>query len=82
MTGAVLPVLPLREQAGALLAVMRDTRTQQVAADLIGMARAPLARLEAGEANPTLDRLERIAADYGYAIELRAVPLHPDGRSP
>lgn len=61
------------------VAVIRELRerarlTQQDLARRAGTSQPAVARLEAGEANPNLATLERLAEAAGCELELRVVP--------
>jgi transcriptional regulator with XRE-family HTH domain len=59
--------------------VCRDTRSrldlsQQAVADRVGISRCYLARVESGQANPTLALTERLGDALGLRLELLALP--------
>lgn len=62
--------MSLAEQAGALLAEKRraDGETLKTVAARAKMSPPALSELESGRANPTLERLERIAEAYGFGF--------------
>jgi transcriptional regulator with XRE-family HTH domain len=63
----------LRSSAGELLKELRGEKSRTTAAAELGMSRPALIALEEGQANPTLDRLERLADSYGVTFVLVAV---------
>jgi transcriptional regulator with XRE-family HTH domain len=63
---------PLAKQLGDLLTKARGTRSRRGMAADLGLAPATLISLEAGTINPTLARVEQMAAAYGIELELKA----------
>jgi len=49
--------------------------TQRDLADRVGTSQSAIAKLEQGDANPTIDTLTRCAAAAGFAVHLTLVPL-------
>lgn len=62
--------LSLAEAVGSVLRSYRETRglSQVDAAKILGISAPGLHAIEAGKANPTLDRLERIAEAYDVVL--------------
>ena len=54
--------------------------TQQQLAEVTGIARADISRLENGTGNPSLRTLKRLAAGMGMALKLEFVPIPPAGQ--
>lgn len=48
--------------------------TQEQFADRCGLQRSYVARLESGDANPTVGTLMRLLAEFGQVLRLQAVP--------
>jgi len=76
-----------RAEAGALrypVAVFEIRKTmgltQQQFADLVHMTRRQIAEMERGEANPTLESLQRIAKIFGFSVGF--VPRTPSDDEP
>lgn len=65
----------LAEHVGAVLKELRGDEQRAAAAVKLGIPRPNLIQLEEGRANPTLERLERVAAGYGYRLLVTAEPL-------
>lgn len=63
----------LRSSAGELLKELRGEESRTAAAAKLGMSRPALIALEEGQANPTLDRLDRLADAYGVDLVLVAI---------
>lgn len=64
----------LKRAVGAVLITARGTRTlRDVAGQLGWLSHVNLLRLEAGDANPTLERLAKVAAAYGGHLEVTFV---------
>ncbi|MBI4317511.1 MAG: helix-turn-helix domain-containing protein [Chloroflexi bacterium] len=63
--------------AGDVLLKMRMDYglTQQQLADKVGVKRAYIARVESGDANPTVRTLGRILAPFGLSLSLSAKPI-------
>ena len=53
--------------------------SQRALADLLGMRQPQVARLEAGDVNPTVDTLARLSRGLGLHIR---IDITPDGQSP
>jgi DNA-binding XRE family transcriptional regulator len=53
--------------------------TLDAAATLTGLAADELGRLEAGQADPTLATLGRVAASYGYQVRISVEPAATAG---
>lgn len=73
----------LAEQVGEVLAEARGERSRYAIAEALGWASpVNLLRLESGEDNPTLKRLEEVAAALGGHLEVEFVFdfADPDGR--
>lgn len=71
----------LAEQVGQVLAEARGERSRYAIAEALGWSSpVNLLRLEAGEDNPTLRRVEQVAAALGGRIEVRFVE-EPGGRA-
>lgn len=66
----------LSAQVGTVLALARGNRTRQELAARLGCRPVSLLRVERGEDNPTLRRLERIAAAYGGRLRMEFVGPH------
>lgn len=49
--------------------------TQRDLAERVGTSQSAIAKLEQGDANPTIDTLARCAAAAGFAVHLTLVPL-------
>ncbi len=49
--------------------------TQRDLAERVGTSQSAIAKLEQGDANPTIDTLARCAAAAGFAVQLTLVPL-------
>lgn len=66
----------LAQQFGAILAKARSDsgRSLNAQARELGVAVPTLHTYEHGRANPTLDKVEDLAAQYGVQIEFRLVP--------
>ena len=64
--------VPLTEQLGAGLRRVREARgrSQRGQAADLGIAGNTLRELEEGTANPTLDRIERLADDLGVEVTI------------
>lgn len=56
--------------------------TQQELADNLGLSQPYIARLESGEANPTLSVMGRILATLGFRISTDTAPLIPTNDIP
>lgn len=63
----------LAAQVGQLLKDLRGDTSRTAAAARLGISRPVLIALEEGRANPTLDRLQRVAGAYGVELEVTAV---------
>lgn len=76
------PEHSLASQAGRLLESARDARgkSRRELATELGLADTSLLSLEHGRDNPTLERLERIAAGYGVRFELTTKPIPTEER--
>lgn len=69
------PARQLKLAVGAALKTARGARTlRDVAGQLGWIAHVNLLRLEAGDINPTLERLAKVAAAYGGHLEVTFVP--------
>lgn len=67
--------MTLAEEVGAALEAARGDRTRrQLAADN-NISNTALLNIEHGRANPTLERLERLAEAYGVRLHITAEPL-------
>jgi transcriptional regulator with XRE-family HTH domain len=66
----------LAVQVGRLLKDLRGETSRTEAAARLGVARPVLIRLEEGQDNPTLERIERVATAYG--VELCVTAVNPD----
>jgi transcriptional regulator with XRE-family HTH domain len=51
--------------------------TQRELAERVGTSQSAIARLEQGQANPTIETLMRCAAATGHALRLEFVPVDP-----
>ncbi len=51
--------------------------TQKELADKVGVSQTYIAKLEGGEANPTLDRIGSLLAVLGLSLTTGAAPLSP-----
>jgi transcriptional regulator with XRE-family HTH domain len=70
---------------GTLLRQTRETKgiTLDALADEHGITKGTLADLERGEDNPTLDRVDRVAAMYGLTLTLAPItPAHTKRNRP
>jgi transcriptional regulator with XRE-family HTH domain len=65
----------LAAQVGGVLKELRGDTQRAAAAAALGIPRPNLIQLEEGRANPTLERLERVAAGYGYRLVVTAERL-------
>lgn len=65
--------MTLAEQVGELLTEVRGDKPRRALARELDVAASTLVAVETGRANVTLARLERLAAGYGVALEVRAV---------
>ena len=65
----------LSEAVGRQYAVARKDKglTQQQVADVSGVKRPNIARLEGGKHSPTVDMLARVAASMGMQLEISLV---------
>lgn len=65
----------LGESVGKMYALARKERglTQQEVAEISGVKRPNIARLEGGKHSPTVDMLARVADSMGMCLELRLV---------
>ena len=65
----------LGEAVGKMYAMARKERgfTQQEVAEVSGVKRPNIARLEGGKHSPTVDMLARVAESMGMYLELRLV---------
>lgn len=70
--------MTLAEQVGVELERIRNGRSRRELAEMLGCAPQVLLRLERGDANPTLARLERVAAVYGIELVVKAKPRPVD----
>lgn len=70
----------LAEQVGRLLAAMREASgiSRRGLAQELGISDTSLLEIEHGRANPTLDRLERLAEGYGVTLAITATPRRED----
>lgn len=59
---------PLARQLGRILETARGARSRRSLADDLDVSNTTLISLEAGTSNPTLERVERMAAGYGVEI--------------
>lgn len=64
-----------------IIKAMLDTRneksiTQKQLADITGIPQADISRLENGNANPSLQTLQRLANGMGMRLKLEFVPLN------
>ena len=55
--------------------------SQQKLADMTGIDRADISRLENGNANPSLNTIERIASALGKRIDIRFYDINPKVKS-
>lgn len=62
--------MTLAAQVGEALTEARGERARAEVARALGIVPISLLRLERGDANPTLGRLEHIAAAYGVELEI------------
>ena len=63
-----------------LIKAMLDARTEQnlsqrQLSEKTGITQADICKIEAGEANPTLQTLKRLAAGLGMSLELKFKPI-------
>lgn len=56
--------------------------TQKSLADKLGISQPYIAKLEAGEANPTLGAVGSLLATLGYRLVTQTAPLYPEPVSP
>lgn len=56
--------------------------TQKTLAEKLGISQPYIAKLEAGEANPTLGTVGSVLATLGYRLVTQTAPLHPEPVSP
>lgn len=70
------PTTPLAAQVGAQLTAAREAsgKSRRAFAAELGVADTTLLALEHGRANPTLRRLEDVAASYGLELTVEARP--------
>lgn len=68
--------MTLAADIGAQLAAARTAsgRSRRALAAELGLADTTLLEVERGDANPTLRRLEELAAGYGLTITITATP--------
>lgn len=64
--------MTLAEEFGRLLTDARGDRSRRDLAGELGVSATTLLSIEHGRANPTLDRVERLAAAYGLEVHLSA----------
>lgn len=66
----------LAGRVGSALMAAREAagRTRPQVAQQLGMSTEVLARVERGDVNSTLERLERVALAYGVELHVSAVP--------
>lgn len=62
--------MTLAEELGRLLTEARGERSRRDLAEQIGVSNTTLLSIEHGRANPTLERVERLAEAYGCTIHL------------
>ena len=66
---------PLTQQLAELLVAARADEPRRSFARRVGLANSTLVAVEAGADNPTLARVETLAAKYGLALTLTATRL-------
>jgi transcriptional regulator with XRE-family HTH domain len=69
------PAAPLAQQLADLLVAARADEPRRSFARRAGLANTTLVAVEAGTDNPTLARVETLAAKYGVALTLTATRL-------
>lgn len=66
--------MTLAAQLAAILTDARGDRSRRDLAGALGLSNTTLISLEQGKANPTLERVERMAEAYGVELELKVRP--------